>query len=69
MAVQGKYLGFALYSQKDHEMKRWEAAGETGFTNEQSTQGGAFGGDLLDQKAVPTISGGGWCHGYKCLVH
>ena len=47
-----------------------QAAGEnsSNFTNEQSPQGRAFSGDLLDQKVkVPAIPrawvGGG--HGYK----
>ena len=29
----------------------------TGFTNEQSPHGGAFSGDLLDQKSVPGFPG------------
>ena len=48
-------------------MKRQQAAGEnnSGFTNEQSPQGGAFSRDLLDQKSVPTIPGGVRGRGYK----
>ena len=46
-------------------MKRWQAAGENsrGFTNKHFPQGGAFSGDLLDQKSksmlFPVLGGGG----------
>ena len=56
-------------------MKRQKAAGEnsSGFTNEQSLQGGAFrGGGLLDQKSTSLLFsrggvgvGGRRGHGYK----
>ena len=60
MAVRGKYPWFALYRQKCSEMKRLQAVGDTssGFTIEQSLQGGTFSRDLLDQKSVPAISRG-----------
>ena len=45
-AVRGKYPGFALYS--------------SGFTNEQSPQGGAFSRDLLDQKSKSLLLARAW---------
>ena len=38
-------------------MKRYQAAAEysSGFTNEQSPQGGAFSGDSLDQKSLSSL--------------
>ena len=50
---------------KGREMKRLQAAGEksSGFTNEQSPQGGDFSRDLLDQKSKSPLfpgPGGPW---------
>ena len=72
-AVQGKYPGLLYIGKKGHEMNRWQAVGEnsSGFTKEQSPQGGAFSRDLLVQKSnsplFPGAEGGG--RGYKQLVH
>ena len=55
----GKYPGFGLYRQKGRESKmRGENSG--GFTNDQSPQGGAYSGYLLDQMSKsPLFPGGG----------
>ena len=68
-ALRGKYPGFALYMQKRGMNKKqgaWE--NNSGFTNEQSLQGGAFSGALLDQKSKsPLFPGPGGP--YLQLVH
>ena len=48
-------------------MKRYQAAGKnsSGFTNEHSPQGGAFSGDLLDQKLKSPLFPGPGGRGYK----
>ena len=40
-------IGFALYRQK--RAVKWSEENSSGFTNEQSMQGGTLSGDLLDQ--------------------
>ena len=56
----GNTGGLLYIGKKCSEMKRLQAVGDTssGFTIEQSLQGGTFSGDLLDQKSVPAISWG-----------
>ena len=67
-AVWGRYPGFAIYRQKGPLNEKIAGCGEnsSGFTNEQSPQGGAFSRNLLDQKSKsplfpgPGGGGGAW---------
>ena len=58
-----------LYIKKGSEMKNEKKAGcgenSSGFTNEQSPQGRAFSGDLLDQKSKSPLFLGAGGRGYK----
>ena len=64
----GNTQGLLYIDKKGSEMKNSRLRGKTvqissGFTNEQSPQGRAFSGDLLDQKSksplFPVVRGGG----------
>ena len=59
----GNTRGLLYIGKKYREMKKiMLAAGEnsSGFTNKQSSQGGAFSGDLLDQKSKSPLFPGLW---------
>ena len=62
----GNTRGLLYIDKKGSEMKNSRLRGKTvhissGFTNEQSPQGRAFSGDLLDQKSKsPLFPRAGW---------
>ena len=61
--------GLLYIDKKGSEMKNSRLRGEngSGFTNEQSPQGWAFSGDLLDQMSKSPLFSRGWGggRGYK----